>query len=178
MSYRLRTIALIAVLALLASCGEGDDLAGTIVDDSPEPTPAAESPEPDEPEEPEDEGDDPEDVEPAEPAPDPCDDPPEGEDHIIVTEPDSGDEVGSTFNVEGCSSTFEANVIWELLDEAGDVLADGYAMGGTMGESGDLEFEVTYTVDGPQDGLLRVYAEDARDGSELHVNEVELTLNP
>lgn len=174
MSY-LRTIVLIAVLALLAACGEGDDLAGTIVDDPPEPSPAAESPEPDAPE---DEGDDPEEVQTAEPAPDACDDPPEGEDHIIVTEPGSGDEVGGTFTVEGCSSTFEANVIWELLDEAGDVIADGYAMGGTMGESGDLEFEVTYDGDGPQDGLLRVYAEDASDGSELHVNEVELTLDP
>lgn len=172
MSSRCRTIALVAVLSLLAACGQVDDVTGTVVDETPDATVAEETPEPD------GEGDDPADGETVEPEPDPCADPPADEDHIFVTEPGSGDEVSTTFTVEGCSSTYEANVIWELLDADGRVLADGFAMGGTMGQSGDLEFEVTYDLDERQDGLLRVHGEDPRDGSEAYLNEIELVLIP
>jgi hypothetical protein len=170
----------VCLLLALAACGDRTDEEAAIVDDTPEPTVTVTetvTPEPD----PDPDVDEPEETDEDDTpvaSPDPCDDPPTGVDFIFVTDPSAGDEVGSTFTVEGCSSTFEANVIWRLSDADGNVLADGYTMGGTMGEAGELSFEVSYSADGSQTGELRVFAEDARDGSEMFVNSIPLVLNP
>lgn len=179
-----RHSALVACLLLvLGACGDRTDEEAAIVDDTPEPTvtvteTVTPEPEPEPDDDGQDETDETEGADVPDAAPDPCEDPPTGVDFIFVTEPGAGDEVGSTFTVEGCSSTFEANVVWRLSDADGNVLADGHTMGGTMGEAGELSFEVSYSADGSPTGELRVFAEDARDGSEMFVNSIPLVLNP
>lgn len=169
-------VALAALAVLAVACGQRDDLA--IGDDEPEPQPTVTvtvtaTPEPEPEPEPDDE---PAEVEAA--VDDPCEDPPSGRDLIFVTDPRPGQAVESPFTVEGCSSTFEANVVWELRDADGDVLAEGHAMGGTMGEPDELSFEVSYDVDEEQLATLEVFEESAADGSRLHVNAIQLLLTP
>lgn len=164
-----RVLSLLAMLALLlAACGqlEGPDLAD---DTSPEPEPTVTvtvtqtvSPEPAADDEPVD----------------PCDDPPEETDLIFVTSPTVGQTVSSPFTVSGCSSTFEANVIWEFYDAGGQLLAEDHTMGGTLGEIEPFSFEVTYSVAEEQVGSLKVYEISAQDGSDIHVNTIPLILQP
>jgi hypothetical protein len=172
----MRRIALFAASALLlAACGQaGIELGAEPEDPAPEETVEEHETDGLVGEENEEAAEDDEAVEEE----DPCEDPPTGEDLIIVSEPESGDTVTSPFTVTGCSSTFEANVLWQLLDADGNVLAEDFTMGGTMGEPADFTFEVAYTVTEQQEGTLRVYEESAKDGSELHLNEVTLTLQP
>jgi hypothetical protein len=163
-----RAVSLLALLALLlAACGqlEGPDLADDTT--TPEPTVTVTvtetvSPEP---------------VTDDEPA-DPCDDPPAETDLIFVTSPTVGQAVTSPFTVSGCSSTFEASVIWELYDADGQLLAEHHTMGGTFGEIEPFSFEVAYSVTDEQVGSLKVYETSAKDGSDLHVNTIPLILQP
>lgn len=168
-----------ALTLLVTACGLRDGEIA-VEDDDPDPEPTATvtvtaTPDP-EPEPDDDPDEEPDEEPPA--AEDPCDDPPTGQDMIFVTTPRVGDEVSSPFTVEGCSSTFEANVVWELYGEDGGLLEEGFTMGGTMGEPDDFSFEVSYTVTSEQTGTLKVFETSAQDGSELHVNSIQLVLTP
>jgi hypothetical protein len=75
---------------------------------------------------------------------------------IFVTDPPSGERVGTGFSVMGCSSTFEASVNWRLRGRDGRVLASGVTQGGSL-QPNSFEFRVEYTVNIRQIGELEVY---------------------
>jgi hypothetical protein len=173
-----RTLLVVAALAVLVvGCGQRDgDIA--VEDDEPTPQPTVTvtvtaTPEPD----PEPEPDEPDEDEPVA-AEDPCDDPPTDQPFIFVTSPTAGEQVSSPFTVTGCSDTFEANVEWELRDADDDVLADGFTMGGTLGDPDDFSFEVEYSVTEQQTGTLEVFETDAETGDRARVNTIQLVLTP
>jgi hypothetical protein len=80
---------------------------------------------------------------------------PRGSTFVFVRTPSSGDRVSSGFRVEGCSSTFEANVIWTLRARDGRALATGFTNGGGT-EPGPFAFTVAYAIRTAQVGRLEV----------------------
>lgn len=167
---RVASIAIVLVLTVVAGACADDDDDGGLAGPEPQPTvrvTVTASPDPGEPGDGDTDGVDDQD---------PCADPPSGTDLIFVTEPQPGQSVSSPFTVEGCSSTFEANVVWELVDRDGSTLAEGFTMGGTMGEADGFSVEVEYEVTVETIATLRVYESSAEDGSELHVNSIPLVL--
>jgi immunoglobulin-like protein involved in spore germination len=74
---------------------------------------------------------------------------------VFVETPQSGDRVSSGFEVKGCSSTFEGNVIWSLRSRTGRTIVGGHTQGGSE-SAGPFEFTVTYTVAVQQVGQLEV----------------------
>ncbi|MDP9021602.1 MAG: Gmad2 immunoglobulin-like domain-containing protein [Actinomycetota bacterium] len=156
MCHRKGLAAAIVVLIVATACGTRGDQAGELRAQSTVTVTVTASPDAD----------------------DPCADPPSGTDLIFVVQPSPGERVTSPFTVTGCSSTFEANVVWELLDADGGTLADGSTMGGTMGQPGRFSFDVEFDVTGEEIATLRVYESSAEDGSEMHVNSLPIVLQP
>jgi hypothetical protein len=114
--------------------------------------------------------------------PDPCstaDGALDGAFGIIVTEPFSGQRVSSGFALGGCSNTFEATVPWQLLDEQGAVIAEGFTMGGGV-EFAPFAGTVDFTVSSLQVGKLVVNEEDVSDGEGPPPvrNEIPVVLTP
>ncbi len=98
---------------------------------------------------------------------------------VFVTSPPPGTMVSSGFSFSGCSNTFEAAYVWELLAADNTQLASGFgtATCGT-GCVGTLSQPVTFTVSTQQVGTLRVFTESAEDGSEQDLNSIPLVLMP
>lgn len=80
---------------------------------------------------------------------------------VWVISPQDGDEVGSTFTVEGRGAFFEANVSWQLL-QGGTVVEDGFATAEECCTLAPFSFEVRGVE--PGDYVLRVYDADVSGG--------------
>src|SRR5262245_6369107 len=76
---------------------------------------------------------------------------------VFVESPASGERVSSKFHVTGCSSTFEATVVWRLVSRDGHTLSRGVARGGSL-EPAPFGFAVPYKVQAQQVGRLVVSA--------------------
>ena len=83
---------------------------------------------------------------------------------VVVHDPLAGAEVESGFEVNGCSRTFEANVQWQLIGRAGEVLARGFTTGGGVEGPGRFAFTVDYEAEERQVAHLEVYEEDVSEG--------------
>ncbi len=46
--------------------------------------------------------------------------------HVNLTAPDEGQRASGTLQVEGVASSYEGNVLWELQDDSGAAVADGF----------------------------------------------------
>lgn len=83
---------------------------------------------------------------------------------VIVTSPAAGDEVAGGFEVSGCSRTHESNVVWRLLDRAGEELAGGFTSGGGFDGPAPFSFTVEYDSAERQLAYLEVFEEDVSEG--------------
>lgn len=83
---------------------------------------------------------------------------------VIVTSPAAGKEVASGFDVDGCSRTHESNVVWRLLDRAGEELASGFTSGGGFDGPAPFSFTVEYASGERQLAYLEVFEEDVSEG--------------
>ncbi|MPZ99675.1 MAG: hypothetical protein GEU80_10135 [Dehalococcoidia bacterium] len=99
---------------------------------------------------------------------------------VFVTTPFSGARVDSGFTVEGCSRTFESNVVWTLYDRQGNVLNSGFTMGGGVDGPAPFTFSVTHSVSIQQVGRLEVFEEDASGGEGFPppLNVIPVVLSP
>ncbi len=87
--------------------------------------------------------------------------------------------VESPFTVTGYSRAFEATVNWQLYNNDGALIAEGFETTGSSGpDFGPMTFEVSYTVDRPQVGELMVFEYSAKDGSVIDLRETALWLMP
>ena len=96
---------------------------------------------------------------------------------ILVETPDVGDRVSSPVTIAGTADVFEAVVSIAVLDANGDVVSSSFTMAtcGT-GCRGDYSTDVRYDVDRAQSGTIRVYEVSAKDGSEINVVQIPVTL--
>ena len=83
---------------------------------------------------------------------------------VIVRSPESGDTVASGFEVSGCSRTHESNVVWQLLDRSGAVIAEGFTSGGGVDGPGSFSFTVEYQSAERQLAHLEVFEVDVSEG--------------
>ena len=83
---------------------------------------------------------------------------------VIVFEPASGATISSGFEVSGCSRTNESNVVWQLLDRSGAVLAEGFTSGGGFDGPGEFSFTVEYQSAERQLAHLEVFEVDESEG--------------
>lgn len=108
---------------------------------------------------------------------------------VAIEKPYSGQMVRDTFTVQGCSSTFETTVNWQLIGSAsspnrmpddvrfGEVVASGNTSGGGGGEMKLFSFNIP--TDQIKDGkyYLRVYERDESDGeSRLKMSETYIPI--
>ncbi len=99
---------------------------------------------------------------------------------ILVSEPAIGARVESPVHVEGIANVFEANVTVEILDAAGNVIAQDFttATCGT-GCFGDYALDLAFDVSEEQPGTIVVHDDDAAGtGTPPHVVEIPVTLVP
>ena len=98
---------------------------------------------------------------------------------IWVDRPAWGGVLGNPGRITGLANVFEARFHVQVLDAAGDSLADVpvTASCGT-GCWGSFDGTVQYSVAGAQWGTVRVYDLSARDGSREHVVEYPVWLTP
>ena len=87
-----------------------------------------------------------------------------GSSFVLVTGPTAGARVSSPLEVEGCSRTFESNVVWELRARDGRTLASGHTSGGGVAGAGPFAFSTSFVVPGEQLGHLEVFEVDASGG--------------
>lgn len=83
---------------------------------------------------------------------------------VIVFEPASGGTVSNGFEVSGCSRTHESNVVWQLLDRSGAVIAEGFTSGGGFDGPGEFSFSVEYESTERQLAHLEVFEVDESEG--------------
>ncbi len=72
----------------------------------------------------------------------PCQGLPTDAGFVVVTTPSAGATVGSSFEVAGCSRTFEGTVTWRLLARNGAIVAEGHTSGGGSGGAEPFRFTV------------------------------------
>jgi len=75
--------------------------------------------------------------------------------------------------VTGEANTFEATVNWRVLQD-GDVVREGYAMGGSYGEWWPFHFTLRLP---PGEYTVEVFEASAKDGSQQSLNTVQVTVN-
>jgi len=116
----------------------------------------------------------------AEALPEPCrqtgpDSPPADLAFIFVLSPSPGTSVSGPFEVTGCASTFEANVVYRVVDADGAVLDEGNttASCGT-GCVGEFSFTASADVSERQVVFLEVFDTSPRDGSVTDLNRIPL----
>ncbi len=82
-----------------------------------------------------------------------------------VTSPQEGDDLrAGPVTFKGFGTSFEANFVWEVRNEAGAVVAKGFAMGGTGdGEFGEFTFSARL---GAGKYSVKVSADDPSGGAE------------
>lgn len=92
--------------------------------------------------------------------------------HVYVTSPADDTTVDGPLTVTGESMTFEAAVNWRVL-QAGEVVDEGYAMGGSYGEWKPFRFSVDLP---PGSYVLEVFETSAKDGSRQSVDTRRVTV--
>jgi hypothetical protein len=96
---------------------------------------------------------------------------------ILVETPGIDDRVSSPVRIEGTADVFEAVVSIAILDANGKVIASTFTMAtcGT-GCRGTYSTDVRYDVSETQPGTIKVFEVSAKDGSEINVVEIPVTL--
>ena len=97
---------------------------------------------------------------------------------IVVREPLANARVKSPLTISGDASVFEANLIWQITDTAGRVLAGGITTA-TAGAPARGTFTITATyTDPPADaiGFAEVFTRSPRDGNIDEIVRVPIIL--
>lgn len=96
---------------------------------------------------------------------------------ILVESPAPWQEVSSPLRVTGMSNTFEATLLYEIVDPSGRIVEEGFttatAGSGTWGE---FDFTVEYGIEYEGVGALIAFEESAKDGSRINLVEIPLRM--
>jgi spore germination protein GerM len=98
---------------------------------------------------------------------------------ILIDQPAWFATTESPMLVSGIGRLFEATAQWALYDNDGLQLAEGFTTASTGGPDwGTFQFAIPYIVDTQQLGSLMIWEESAKDGSQMHLVEHPVWLNP
>ena len=97
---------------------------------------------------------------------------------IFVESPTVGERVTSPLRITGTANTFEATFMVDVVDWDGRIVAEQFVTATSgSGERGTFDVTVPFEVDRPG-GSLIVFERSAEDGSQQHVVEIPLDLQP
>jgi spore germination protein GerM len=97
---------------------------------------------------------------------------------ITVETPVYGGPAGNPLRATGFGALFEATFQYALADDDGLILEEGIAMTNNGTGWGGFDFTIDYEVDERQVGALIVWANSAKDGSQIDVREYPVVLRP
>jgi hypothetical protein len=94
---------------------------------------------------------------------------------ILVESPAPWQQVSSPLRMTGMSNTFEATLNYEIVDQAGLIVEEGFATA-TAGTGTWGTFDVTIPFDVTREGIgaLIVFESSAKDGSRINLVEIPL----
>jgi germination protein M len=94
---------------------------------------------------------------------------------ILVESPAPWQQVSSPLRMTGMSNTFEATLHYEIVDQAGLIVEEGFATA-TSGTGTWGTFDVTIPFDITREGIgaLIVFESSAKDGSRINLVEIPL----
>ncbi len=96
---------------------------------------------------------------------------------ILLESPFPGDALASPVTVRGSANVFEAVFRVRIKDSSGQVLADERVMATSgTGTRGTFNEQIAYSIATPGPGTVTVYENSARDGSEINVVTIPVTL--
>jgi hypothetical protein len=97
---------------------------------------------------------------------------------IVILQPGANSSVSSPVTVMGQSRpTFEQNLVVAVYGEDGSLLAQQpTTLDSPMGEPGNFNTDISFSIDHEQPGRISVYETSAMDGGIVHLSSVELTL--
>ena len=97
---------------------------------------------------------------------------------IFVESPTVGEEVRSPLRIRGTANAFEATFMVNVTDWDGRIVVEQFVTATSgSGERGTFDVTIPFEVDRPG-GALIVFERSAEDGSQLHVVEIPLALQP
>jgi germination protein M len=97
---------------------------------------------------------------------------------IFVESPTVGETVSSPLRIRGTANTFEATFMVNVADWDGRIVAERFVTATSgSGERGTFDATIPFEVTRPG-GSLIVFESSAEDGSQLHVVEIPLDLQP
>lgn len=98
---------------------------------------------------------------------------------IVPESPKPGAEISGSVVVSGFANVFEANVVIQIRDLSGKILAETFTTA-TCGSGcwGDFSEEVAFEIDAPQEGSVSVLTYSAEDGSERDRISIPVMLLP
>jgi|TARA_B100001996_G_C18584897_1_gene563797 hypothetical protein len=96
---------------------------------------------------------------------------------VALAKPYSGQMISNNFTIQGCSSSYEGNVIWEIIEPIfGNIVSSSFTNGGTM-DMGIFSFELDTTNFDDGKYYLRVMETDPSNGeSSLKLNETFIPI--
>lgn len=98
--------------------------------------------------------------------------------NITVATPEANEIVQKTFTVSGTARVFENVLNYRVKDEKGMIIAEGYSMADApdIGQFGPYSFSVDATKAMGTKLTLQVFSESAKDGTDINVVTIPLTL--
>jgi germination protein M len=98
---------------------------------------------------------------------------------ILVESPAVGETVGTPLRITGTANTFEATFMVALLDASGRELARDFVTATSgSGERGTFDKELPFGAEVPFAGTVKVWEASAQDGSEIHIVEIPVDVEP
>jgi spore germination protein GerM len=98
---------------------------------------------------------------------------------IFLESPTPGDTVTSPVRLTGTANTFEATFMVRILGRDGSTIVEVPAMATSgTGTRGTFDVSVIYPLAAGGNGTIVVYEQSAKDGSDINVIEVPVTLGP
>jgi hypothetical protein len=96
---------------------------------------------------------------------------------ILVESPAPWQDVTSPLRVTGMSNTFEATLLYEIVDPSGRIVEEGFATATSgSGTWGTFDFTVVYEIQYEGVGALIVFEESAQDGSRINLVEIPVRM--
>ncbi len=100
-----------------------------------------------------------------------------GNNFIQVKFPKKSELISNPVLISGKANVFEANVRVKIKDENENILADTFiTAAGAYDKLYPFEKEISYTAPASQNGLVEVFEESAKDGSDIHKVEIPVVF--
>jgi hypothetical protein len=98
---------------------------------------------------------------------------------ILLESPAPWQQVASPVRLTGMSNTFEANMLYNVVDPSGRIVAEGFttATAGS-GSWGTFDVQVEFTPERDGVGAIIVWEESAADGSQINLVEIPVRMMP